>query len=346
MASAPRGEANDHLLRFRRLLNATIVATFALIVIGGVVRVSDSGLGCGPEGSGTHGWPLCGGRVLPFLQQHQVIEFSHRVAATIVVVLIAALAFVAFRHLRDRRWLVRGVVAAAVLVLLQAGLGGLTVEHGLHTAFVAAHLGLAMLLLGLLITLRRLAQGSGRAAPVDRSRALRWTAAIAIVLVFATIVAGGYVAGTEEEGTPSQPVIGAHLACGTEFPTCLGKFMPFSYGRLVDIQLTHRLLMYLTAIAVLAMTAVAVRRRVVRPPDGNRAFLLIPLLLVCQILLGAINVWEGKHAWLVVSHLTLATILWGTVVYAATSLVPVPAGAREPRPEGSGGAPERQAVTA
>jgi heme A synthase len=344
MSRAPRGEANE-LLRFRRLLNGTILATFALIIIGGVVRVSDSGLGCGPEGSGTHGWPLCGGRVLPFLQQHQVIEFSHRVAATIVVLLIAALAFVAFRRLRDHRWLVRGVVAAGILVIVQAALGGLTVEHGLHTALVAAHLGLAMLLLGLLITLRRLAQGDERAAPIDVSRALRMTAVVATVLVFATIVAGGYVAGTEEEGTPTEPAIGAHLACGTEFPTCLGKFMPFSYGRLVDIQLTHRLLMYLTAIAILAMTAVAVRRRVVRPPTGNRAFLLIPLLLVCQILLGAINVWEGKHAWLVVSHLTLGTILWGTVVYAASSLIPIPATTREPRPEESG-ARETQAATA
>src|SRR3954447_12238751 len=183
MRSAPRGEANKQLLRFRRLLNATIVATFALIVIGGVVRVSDSGLGCGAEGSGTHGWPLCGGRVLPFLQEHQIIEFSHRVAATIVVLLIVALAIVAFRRLRDQRWLVRGVVAAAVLVVAQAGLGGLTVEHGLEPAFVAAHLGLAMLLLGLLITLRRLAQGDERAAPLDTSRALRWTAIAAAVLV-------------------------------------------------------------------------------------------------------------------------------------------------------------------
>src|SRR3954465_15429729 len=345
MASAARGEANE-LRRFRRLLNATILATFALIVIGGVVRVSDSGLGCGREGSGTHGWPLCGGRVLPFLQEHQIIEFSHRVAATIVVLLIAALAFVAFRRLRGRRWLLRGVVAAGVLVIAQAILGGLTVEHGLHTAFVAAHLGMAMLLLGLLFTLRRLPQGGERAAPLDTSRALRWTAAVAVVLLFLTIIAGGTIAGTEEEGTPGQPVIGAHLACGTEFPSCLGKFMPFSYGRLVDIQLTHRLLMYLTAIAVLAMTAVAVRRRVVLPPDGNRAFLLIPLLLACQILLGAINVWEGKHAWLVVGHLTLGTILWGTVVYAAVTLMPIPETARAPRPEERGGAPETQAVTA
>ncbi len=153
------------------------------------------------------------------------------------------------------------------------------------------------------------------------------------------------IAGTEEEGTTSQPVIGAHLACGTEFPTCLGRFMPFSYGKMVDIQLTHRLLMYLTAIAIVAMTAVAIRRRVVLPPGGNRAFLLIPLLLACQILLGAINVWEGKHPGLIVGHLTLATILWGTVVYAAATLMPVPEAAQARQP-GDRGAPETQAVTA
>ena len=345
MASAPRGEANE-LRRFRRLLNATLLATFALIVIGGVVRVSDSGLGCGPEGSGTHGWPLCGGRVLPFLQEHQIIEFSHRVVATVVVLLIIALAIVAFRRLREHRWLVRGVVAAAILVIAQAGLGGLTVEHGLEPAFVAAHLGLAMLLLGLLIALRRLAQGDERTAPLDVSRALRCTTVVATVLVFATIVAGGVVAGTEEEGTTSGPVVGAHLACGTEFPTCLGKFMPFSYGKMVDIQLTHRLLMYLTALAILAMTVVAIRRRVVLPPDGNRAFLLVPLLLVCQILLGAINVWEGKHPGLIVAHLTLATILWGTVVHAAASLMAIPETARASRADDGGRAAETQAVTA
>ena len=156
-----------------------------------------------------------------------MIEFSHRVAATIVVVLIAALVLQAFRRLRDRRWLVRGTVAAAGLVLGQAALGGLTVEHGLHTALVAAHLGLAMLLLGLLITLRRIAQPAEGAPAIDGSRALRATAAVSAVLLFATIVAGGYVAGTEGEGTPNQPVLGAHLACGEQFPTCLDKFMPF-----------------------------------------------------------------------------------------------------------------------
>jgi heme A synthase len=335
---APRGEADD-LARIRRLLNATILATFALIVLGGFVRVSDSGLGCGAAGSGTKGWPLCGGRVLPFLQEHQVIEFSHRVVATIVVVLIAALVFLAFRRLRDYRWLTRGTVAAAVLVLAQAGLGGLTVEHGLHSALVAAHLGLAMLLLGLLIVLRRVAQPAATSPPAEGSRALRATAAVATVLLLCTIVAGGYIAGTEGEGTPNQPVMGAHLACGQQFPTCLNKFMPFQYGRLVDIQLTHRLFMYLTAIAVLAMSAVAIRRKA-----ASRAFVVAPLLLVCQILLGALNVWLGKHPGLIVAHLTLATLLWGTVVYAAASLMSVPAraGQRVEEP----GAAETQAVTA
>jgi heme A synthase len=335
---ASHGEA-DELVRFRRLLNATILATFALIVIGGVVRVSDSGLGCGAAGSGTQGWPLCGGRVLPFLQEHQVIEFSHRAVATIVVALIVALAVVAFRRLREHRWLTRGTIAAVILVLAQAALGGLTVEHGLHSALVAAHLALAMLLLGLLITLRRIAQPAESASPVDVSRALRVTTVVATALLLCTIIAGGYVAGTEGEGTPDQPVLGAHLACGEQFPMCLNKFMPFEYGRLVDIQLTHRLFMYLTAIAVLAMAAVALRRRV-----RNRAFFIAPALLVCQILLGALNVWLGKHPGLIVAHLTLATLLWATVVYAAASLITVPAGAG--RRVEDPGARETQAVTA
>jgi heme A synthase len=343
---AARGEAGE-LARIRHLLIATIVTTFALIVIGGVVRVSDSGLGCGAAGSGTEGWPLCGGRALPFLQQNAVIEFSHRVAATIVVVLIAVLALQAFRRLRDHRWLVRGSVGAAVLVLAQAALGGLTVEHGLHSALVAAHLGLAMLLLALLIALHRIARPAESSPPLDGSRALRAAAVVSAVLLLATIVAGGYVAGTEGEGTENQPVLGAHLACGQQFPGCLNSFMPFQYGRLVDIQLTHRLLMYLTAVAVLAMTAVALRHRAREPASRDRflPFLLAPALLAGQILLGATNVWLGKHPVLIVAHLTLATVLWATVVYAAASLFAVPAGARR-RLEDPARKPDTQAATA
>jgi heme A synthase len=61
---ASDGARTSELNRFRRLVNLTIATTFLLVIVGGVVRVSDSGLGCGKAGSGTEGWPLCGGRVL------------------------------------------------------------------------------------------------------------------------------------------------------------------------------------------------------------------------------------------------------------------------------------------
>jgi heme A synthase len=314
------------LARFRRLVNLTIVSTFLLIVIGGVVRVSDSGLGCGPAGSGTHGWPLCGGRVLPFIETNAVIEFTHRVAAGVVGILILILVWQAISRLREHRWLVRGTVVAAILVLGQAVLGGLTVENNLHEVLVSAHLGLAMLLLALLLALRRATQ-EGSPAPAGAGGVLRPLAATALVLLFATIVAGGYMAGTEEEGVAGSTAAGAHLACGTEFPTCVGRFMPFGMGEMVDVHLTHRAFMYLAAIAVLALVAAA-RVRGVRSP----AFPLAALLLVGQILLGAINVWAGEHGELVVAHLTLATLLWGTVVYATMALVPVPEPGRAPLP--------------
>ena len=154
-AVAARGDA-DELSRFRRLVTFTIVATFVLILIGGVVRVSDSGLGCGAEGSGTHGWPLCEGGVLPADSAESVIEFTppgrrdggrgpdraaglaRRSGAC------AATACSSAARSPQGSW-----------SLAQAALGGLTVEKGLEDELVAAHLGLAMLLLGLLFLLRR-----------------------------------------------------------------------------------------------------------------------------------------------------------------------------------------------
>ena len=322
--------------RFRRLVTATIVATFVLILIGGIVRVSDSGLGCGPEGSGTHGWPLCEGGVLPAASAESVIEYSHRIAAGIVSVLMLLVAWRAWRTLREHRWIVGLSATAGVLVLAQAGLGGLTVEEGLHEYLVAAHLGLAMVFLGVLFALRRLASDTGPRGATGSSL-LRFLAALTAVLVLATIVAGGLVAGTEGEGTPNEPVLGAHTACGEQFPGCVNQFMPFGIDRLIDIQLVHRLFMYLTAIAVLALVAVAIRQRA-----PSRSFVAIGGLVAAQILLGAANVWFGKHAGLILAHLSLGTVIWATVVYANTTLMAIPA----PRSTRSRPEPAREAATA
>jgi len=317
-SAAPRGDGTADKARFRRLVTATIVATFVLILIGGIVRVSDSGLGCGPAGSGTEGWPLCEGGVLPVASAESIIEYSHRIAAGIVSVLMLMVAWRAWRTMREHRWIVGLSATAGVLVLAQAGLGGLTVEEGLHEYLVAAHLGLAMIFLGTLFALRRLASAP-EPAPAQGSGLLRGLSAITALLILATIVAGGLVAGTEGEGTPTEPVLGAHTACGEQFPACVDRFMPFGIDRLIDIQLVHRLFMYLTALAVLALVAVAIRQRA-----PSRSFVAVGGLVAAQILLGAANVWLGKHAGLILAHLSLGTAIWATIIYANATLMPIP----------------------
>jgi heme A synthase len=336
------GEGGDELRRFRRLADLTAITTFLLIIVGGVVRVSESGLGCGPGGSGTEGWPLCGGEVIPLVGDvNRIIEFSHRVLAAVVVALIAVLAWHAYKGLQGRRWAWRGSVAAGILVLAQAGLGGLTVEHSLAEELVAAHLGLAMVLLGLLLWLgvrARAELAAAEEAPAPAPvRGLRPYAAVAAILLLAAIVAGGYMAGTEEEGVneAGPNIAGAHLACGDAFPTCLDdRVLPFGESRLTDIHLTHRALVYAATAAILLLLGVAYRRG-----SRSRLLALAALLLLGQLLLGALNVWLGEHAVLVVAHLTTATLLWGCLLLIAFRLAWAPAtateGPRAPRAEAS-----------
>ena len=94
--------------------------------------------------------------------------------------------------------------------------------------------------------------------------------------------------------------------------------------------------MYLAAIAVLAMAAVALARRA-----PSRAFWVAALLLLTQIALGIVNVWAGKHAGLILGHLALGTVLWSTVVYAGATLLPAsePASERLRRREVTGAVP-------
>jgi heme A synthase len=343
MAGPGAGGGGAGLRRFRRLADLTAVVTFLLIIVGGVVRVSDSGLGCGPGGSGTKGWPLCGGDVIPLVgDENTLIEFSHRLLAAIVVGLIALLSWRAYRDLRNKNsWAFRGSIAAAAIVLIQAVLGGLTVEHSLKDGLVAAHLGTAMLLLGLLLFLSFKARSQAAVEVNERVRqpvrGLKPYAATAAVLLLGAIVAGGYMAGTEERGVNEvgPNIAGAHLACGHQFPTCGdGKFLPFGNNRLTDIHLTHRVFVYAATLAIIVLLSVAFARG-----SRDRLLLLAALLLLGQVLLGGMNVWLGEHAALIVGHLTVATLLWATVVSIAyrVAWLPSPARASEraPRAEAS-----------
>ena len=154
---------------------------FLLIVVGGIVRVSDSGLGCGAGGSGTQGWPLCGGRVVPLIDTEMIVEYSHRILAATVTVMVAALALIAWRRHRSDKVLVRTSLAALGLILVQASLGGLTVEKGLKEELVAIHLGVAMLQIGLILLLARLSRPAAeRRPPSELPGATRSIRAVAV----------------------------------------------------------------------------------------------------------------------------------------------------------------------
>jgi heme A synthase len=307
---------------FRRLVLATGIATFVLIIVGGVVRVSDSGLGCGPAGSGFHGWPFCNGDVVPGVDLNSIVEYTHRVLAIVVGFMILALFVLAWRR---HRQLLPVTAALLALVIAQGGLGGATVEENLEEVYVAAHLGLAMLLLGLLLHLWRKASGAETQSGGPRLRAL---AIAATAAVFCTIVAGGYMAGTQNYGRSDYQLgDGAHHACGKEFPTCNGELMPFGEARLVDIHLTHRAFMYLASILVIALVVVSLRRRV-----AVRYAWALAALLAVQVLVGALNVWLEEYELLILLHLALGTLLWATSLAMTLELAPVRERARRAEP--------------
>jgi heme A synthase len=296
----------------RRLVLATGIATFVLIIVGGVVRVSDSGLGCGPAGSGFHGWPFCNGDVVPGVDLNSIVEYTHRVLAIVVGFMLVAIFVMAWRRHREYLLPAAGLL---VLVIAQGALGGATVEENLEEAYVAAHLCLAMLLLGGLLYLYRAVSG---ASVTDGGPRLRALGAVASVAVLCTIVAGGYMAGTQNYGRADYQLgEGAHHACGKEFPTCNGEFMPFGKAELVDIHLTHRAFMYIAAILVTTLVVMAVRRGVL-----TRYAWALGGLLALQILVGALNVWLDEYELLILLHLALGTLLWATTLGMTLQLAP------------------------
>jgi len=148
------------------------------------------------------------------------------------------------------------------------------------------------------------------------------------------------MAGTQNYGRVDYQLgDGAHHACGKEFPTCNGDFLPFGSTRLVDIHLTHRVFVYLTTLFVIALIVTALRRR--PSPGVVRNAWIAAGILAAQLLVGALNVWLDEYEALIVLHLALGTLLWGTLAGLAFQLFRIPKAV-----ESSSGASSREALTA
>jgi heme a synthase len=135
---------NDFLLRV--FAYGSVVSTYILIVIGGYVTTSNSGLGCGDS------WPLCRGAVFPSLNNPEVIiELTHRLFNSVVGVFILGLAIVAWTRFRDAKDVVLLSTTSLVALFAQVLLGMVTVTTSLNPIVSDAHLALASTILAIVV---------------------------------------------------------------------------------------------------------------------------------------------------------------------------------------------------
>jgi cytochrome c oxidase assembly protein subunit 15 len=176
----------------RRLAYANIVANTVIVVTGGAVRLTASGLGC-PT------WPRCTDdsyTTTAEMGMHGVIEFGNRLLTFVLVLIAGATLLAALAH-RPRR---RGVVPLALAVVLgivaQAVIGGITVRTQLHPSVVGIHFVVSMALLLVAYALwRRVTEPDGPTVPVVPS-ALRTLTWLTVVVSAAVIVVGVAVTGS------------------------------------------------------------------------------------------------------------------------------------------------------
>ena len=114
----------------------SVAATYVLIVIGGYVSASGSGLAC-PD------WPACNGELIPALTGHVLVEYTHRLFALLVSILITIVWVVVVSRYRHEKVIFTLSTASLVLLLGQVFLGMVTVRTELNAVVTAGHLGLA-----------------------------------------------------------------------------------------------------------------------------------------------------------------------------------------------------------
>jgi heme A synthase len=282
--------------RFTRLAWTAATCTYLLIILGAIVRITGSGLGCGEH------WPLCNGQLLPPLDVPTLIEYAHRLVAAAVSVLVAALAFSAW-------WLRRGAgsgeryrpgrtaYVAFALLVVQILLGAVTVKLSLPPWTVILHLGTAMLLLATLVVAAKLTPGASPGnteLPITPGLRPGLVGIVALVLGFVTVLFGALTAN-----------LGAASAC-LGFPLCNGQVIPAG-GYLQHIHWTHRLLAY-TLLAYSVWWATRTRR--------HGAWWVVALVIT-QVAVAAAMVLLALPQPLQAAHVALGAAVWVGLVLAA-----------------------------
>lgn len=265
---------------YRRLAIVATAGIAVLVVAGGVVRLTGSGLGCTD-------YPRCNAtRFVDLTSGHTAIEQLNRILSALVGIPTLALAVGSFFvRRRGLRW---PAVGLFVTVLGNGLVGGVAVEGDLHPALVQTHFLLAMLSVVFgLVAVRR----SG-VDPIGSERPEGSTVALAVV-TFAALVTGTVVTGT-----------GPHA--GDEDARRFGF-------DIADVARIHSITV-LVAIALGLVVAYRARNRDVVPADLVSTWMFVALL---QGAIGYVQYFNGVPELLVGVHLAGATALWAVTVWLA-----------------------------
>jgi protoheme IX farnesyltransferase len=303
--------------RFQKLSLATSAMTLVLIGVGGTVRGTGSGLGC-PD------WPRCHGKWYPPLTFHAIIEYSHRASASIVIVLVLAVAVFAWVKYRSVASLFWPALGAVGVIGVQAFLGKLVVDSGLNSHLVVIHFATSLGLLALVVitTVNSFYPRGGTFGPLARE-ALGISAMTLVVAVL-----GAYVTQW-----------GAALIFA-DWPLFDGRVIPVTTSPHALIQFAHRVAALILGLG-LARLFVATRREPRYRPVNVLAAVAAGMWLL-QALAGAANIWTKTASWAVIAHVLGGATLWGASVamaalaYRLTASVAAASGGTRPPHAGVG----------
>jgi protoheme IX farnesyltransferase len=277
--------------RYRALVYASLVASFLVVVWGGVVRVTGSGLGC-PD------WPLCHGQFLPSLDPATRIEWTHRFLAIVSGLTVAAtVLWTLISYRADRRVFWLGITVA-LLYPLQAVLGAITVVLELPPEWVTVHLANAELLLATLTILAVVVRWPHVAR--GPSGGWTWLTVAAGAGTFVLLLSGAYVRGAN-----STTACLAWPMCGT------GDYFPPSGD--AAIAMAHRIVAAAVGVLVLYACVEAWRHRREAPGLGPLA-IATAAIFVAQVGIGAANPLTQFSPWALGAHPAVASLLWCSVV--------------------------------
>ncbi len=254
---------------------------FLLLVWGNLVAGLKAGLGC-PD------WSLCHGKALPPLRFGIWMEFTHRRIAAVAAVFLLVLAL---RRFRDYHGTAKAVPLVAVgLIASEIIMGGMVVLLEIPVQLTTVHF-MTGLTIFLLVFYMMTFDGIGE-RPRFSARGLSALFFLMGLLVFSQAALGAYVRHS-----------GAGLAC-TDFPTCMGAWIPHIMDWRVLVQLSHRVLGVLMLLTFTVLYAATYIDKDLADHRGM-SFMLV-VLCAAQISVGALVVLSGLSFVATAIHLALA----------------------------------------